>query len=433
MKINWFSPLSPAKSGIAEYTSRLIPALQKYAEIVLWTDQQHWSSYLEKYATVRHYDLANTPWVEINQADLNVYHIGNNSEFHFAIWQVSRQCPGLVVLHDVRLQHFFSSIYLHREQKSNLDAYLFQMKKYYGIQGEQAAVKFLSGNISTEYITEFYPLTFLALENAVGVVTHAKADFQTIKQEKRWFVGYAPLPYISEWQANPQSKNNKAPYRLIVFGYIGANRGLDFLFKALSSLPEKNQFFLDIYGQVWNKNYIKEQIKLLGLTNLVKLHDFVADAELDLALANANLAINLRHPTMGEASLSQLRIWSHALPSLVTKVGWYAEQSEDTVAFVRPNYEIEDIQQHLKSFLANPQFFTKIGENGQQLLQNKHNPEIYAQAIVSFGEKIQRFRCRVLAYKLVDKIGEELSNWMDYKILDMQIKKVAEAIYFISN
>ncbi|MEH1907520.1 MAG: glycosyltransferase [Nostoc sp.] len=433
MKINWFSPLSPTKSGIAEYTSQLIPTLQKYAEIVLWTDQQHWSSSLEKYAIVRHYDLANIPWVEINQADLNVYHIGNNPDFHFAIWQVSRQCPGLVVLHDVRLQHFFASIYLHREQKSNLDAYLFQMKKYYGIQGEQAVLKFLSGNISTEFMSEFYPLTFLALENAVGVVTHTKVDFQTIKQEKRWFVGYAPLPYISEWQANPQSKNNKAPYRLIVFGYIGANRGLDFLFNALSSLPEKNQFFLDIYGQVWNKNYIEEQIKLLGLTNLVKLHDFVADAELDLALANANLAINLRHPTMGEASLSQLRIWSHALPSLVTKVGWYAEQSEDTVAFVRPNYEIEDIQQHLKSFLANPQFFTKIGENGQQLLQNKHNPEIYAQAIVSFGEKIQRFRCSVLAYKLVDKIGEELSNWMDYKTLDMQITKVAEAIYFISN
>ncbi|MEH1843558.1 MAG: glycosyltransferase [Nostoc sp.] len=433
MKINWFSPLSPAKSGIAEYTSRLIPALQKHAEIVLWTDQQHWSSYLEKYAIVRHYDLANIPWIEINQADLNVYHIGNNSDFHFAIWQVSCQCPGLVVLHDVKLQHFFASIYLHREQKSNVDAYLFQMKKYYGIQGEQAVVKFLRGNISTEYMAELYPLTFLALENAVGVVTHTKADFQTIKQQKRWFVGYAPLPYISQWQTNSQSKNNKAPYRLVIFGYLGANRGLDFLFNALSSLYEKNQFFLDIYGQVWNKSYIEQQIKLLGLNKLVKLHGFVSDAELDLALANANLAINLRYPTMGEASLSQLRIWSHALPSLVTQIGWYAEQSEDTVAFVRPNYEIEDIQQHLKSFLANPQYYTKIGENGQQLLQKQHNPEIYAQAIMSFGQKIQRFRRSGVAYKLIDKIGEELSNWMDYKTLDMQIKKVAEAIYFISN
>ncbi|MEH2139779.1 glycosyltransferase [Nostoc sp.] len=433
MKINWFSPLPPAKSGIAEYTSRLIPTLQKYAEIVLWTDQQHWSSSLEKYAIVRHYDLANTPWVEINQADLNVYHIGNNSDFHFAIWQISCQCPGLVVLHDIRLQHFFTGIYLEHRQKSNIDAYLFQMKKYYGIQGEQATEKFLSGYISTEYMAEFYPLTFLALENAVGVVTHTKADFQTIKQEKRWFVGYAPLPYISEWQANSQSKNNKAPYHLVVFGYIGANRGLDFLLNALSSLPEKNQFFLDIYGQVWNKSYIEQQIKLLGLSKLVKLHDFVADAELDLALANANLAINLRYPTMGEASLSQLRIWSHALPSLVTRVGWYAEQSEETVAFVRQNHEIEDIQQHLKSFLANPEYFIKMGKNGQEILHKQHNPEIYAQAIMSFGQNIQRFRRSVVAYDLIEKIGEELSNWVDCKTLDMQIKKVAEAIYFISN
>ncbi|MEH2365197.1 glycosyltransferase [Nostoc sp.] len=433
MKINWFSPLSPAKSGIAEYTSQLIPTLQKYAEIVLWTDQQHWISSLEKYATVRHYDLDNTPWVEINQADLNVYNIGNNSDFHFAIWQISCQCPGLVILHDVRLQHFFASIYLHQGQKSNRDAYLFQMKKYYGFQGEQAAVKFSSGNISTEYMAELYPLTFLALENAVGVVTHTKADFQTIKQEKQWFVGYAPLPYMSEWQANSQSKKKKAPYRLIVFGYLGPNRGLDFLFNALSSFSEKNQFFLDIYGQIWNKNYIEQQIKLLGLSNIVKIHDFVADAELDLALENANLAINLRYPTMGEASLSQLRIWSHALPSLVTQVGWYAEQSEDTVAFVRPNYEIEDIQKHLKSFLVNPKYFTKMGKNGQKILRKQHNPEIYAQAIVSFGQKIQRFRCSVIADQLIDKIGEELSNWMDYKTLDIQIEKIAQAIHFISN
>ena len=41
---------------------------------------------------------------------------------------------------------------------------------------------------------------------------------------------------------------------------------------------------------------------------------------------NLELLINLRYPTMGEASLSQLRIWRHALPSMVTQVGWHEEQ-----------------------------------------------------------------------------------------------------------
>ena len=55
MRLNWFSPLPPAKSGIADYTFGILPELSSRAEVTLWTDRAGWDSRLEKYAEVRHY------------------------------------------------------------------------------------------------------------------------------------------------------------------------------------------------------------------------------------------------------------------------------------------------------------------------------------------------------------------------------------------
>ena len=431
MRINWFSPLPPAQTGIAEYTKCVLPYLSRYAEVFLWTDRQKWDSDLGKYADVRHYELTNIPWFDINQADLNIYHIGNNPEFHYPIWRISQQCSGLVVLHDFRLQHFFSGIY--RDQKRDRDTYVSHMKGYYGVEGEQIAQKFWDGALTAESIIESYPLTNLALENAIGVVTHTKEAFNTLEQENRWFVGYAPLPYINKCQVQTNNKVISTPYRIVIFGYIGSNRCLEAFLKALSTFNEKEMFRLDVYGQLWNQEYIHHKIQELGLTNLVKIHGFVKETKLDFALENAHLAVNLRYPSMGEASASQLKIWSNALPSLVTQIDWYAEQPENTVAFVRPEYEIEDIQQHLRNFIANPEYFMQLGKNGQKLLQEQHHPENYARAVIKFASKVKKYRRYPTAYNLVEKVGLDLSNWMNYEILDTQIQRTAEAINFITS
>lgn len=432
MKINWFSPLPPTQTGIAEYTAYVIPVLCNYAEVVLWTNSTNWSLEIEQYAKVCYYELTNIPWAKINQADLNVYHIGNHSGFHHAIWEINNQCPGLVVLHDFKLHHFFGGIYRVHPQGKNL--YINQMMRYYGLTGKQAAEKFWSGSLTIEFMAENYPLTYLAIENSLGVITHTQEAFNTLNQENRWSVAYAPLPYfgVQQRNKNQDAKAINLPYRLIVFGHIATNRRIEALLEALATLDEKNSFHLDIYGKLWDENYVHSKILKLGLDNLVTLHSFVEEAELDLALANAHLAINLRYPTVGEASLSQLRIWSHSLPSLVTQVGWYSELSEDTVAFVRPDNEIEDIQQQLRNFIAQPKRFFEMGKNGLYLLEKEHSPESYAQAIVHFAHHARKFRCQATAHKLVKLVGRELSSWRETEILDIEAKKISEAIHFIS-
>ena len=432
MKINWFSPLPPARTEIASYTMGLLPSLQAQAELILWTNQSTWDSEIEEYGKVCCYQLEQMPWAEINQGDINVYHIGNNADFHGDIWQISRQCPGIVVLHDFKLQDFFANLY--KEKWQDKQGYLKQMQRYYGSEGKEAAEAFWLGAISTNSIAQNYPLTPLALENGMGVITHNQEVYDSLSQEKRWLVGYIPLSYTSKFNCiDKNSFKTSPPYRLIVFGYINTNRRLDVLLEALSTFNSKNAFTLDIYGQIWNKNYLNEKIRTLDLKERVKIHGFVKESVLDKALANADLGINLRYPTMGEASASQLRIWSHALPSLVTKIGWYGNLPEDTVAFIRHDYEIEDIQQQLRNFLDRPAEFIEMGKKGKQLLEEQHTPEIYARAIIDFGKQAGQYRCKSVAYQLTKKVGQQMSNWFGDRVLEGEVKGAAEAIHFLTH
>jgi glycosyltransferase involved in cell wall biosynthesis len=78
MKLGFFSPLPPARTGIADYSAALLKEMRKGGEVV----------------------------VDDERADVALYHIGNN-HLHREIYARALARPGIVVLHDAVLQHFF--------------------------------------------------------------------------------------------------------------------------------------------------------------------------------------------------------------------------------------------------------------------------------------------------------------------------------------
>ena len=409
MKLNWFSPLPPARTGIAEYTMGLLPALEKRAEIVLWTDQTEWDPLLERYAAVRYYQPEHIPWADLNLSDMSIYHIGNNPLGHGAIWQVSRRHQGIVVLHDLRLQHLFAGLF--RDQWHDRAGYLAHMEKHYDWEGRLAGEAFWHGKLSTMYMSEHYPLTALAVEGALGVLVHTQEGLVSQSQENACPVAYLPLPYAPSQRAYTsrptigRDRSGGPPYQIITFGYLNVNRRLDSLLQALSTLPEGDLFRLDIYGAVWDSEYVRTQIQMLGLQGVVKLHGFVPAEELDAALAAAHLAVNLRNPTMGESSFSQLQIWAHALPTLVSQLAWYAKLPENAVSFVRPEHEVLDIQRHLNAFLADSDRFVEMGHQGRRFLEEHHRPKMYADALIDFVSEAHGIAHRLAAYELSVRVG----------------------------
>ncbi len=413
MKINWFSPLLPARTDIAHYTARILPALESSAQITLWTHQPEWDRELENHARVRRIDLRRPPWPELNQADVNFYNIGNNPLYHGAIWQVSLQQPGIVVLHDFHLHHFFDGLY--RAQWRDLKGYMNVMGFYYGEEGRRSAREsYMNQGRDIDRMAQLYPLTRLALRNAFGVVTHTREAYEDLRSETSLLAAYAPLPFAARdvRRERPAKRDEAQSFRLIVFGHIGRNRRLDALLDALSHHPARDRFRLDIYGEVEEMSRLRSRIRKLELKKLVHVHGFVPEAELERALAEADLAVNLRYPTVGEASGSQLRIWAHQLPALVTRIGWYGTLPPDVVAHVRPEHEVADISEHLSALVNDPARFAAMGERGLEMLEREHAPLDYVRTLLELAREAQTFRARAYGFKLARRAASLMSPWM---------------------
>lgn len=432
LKINWFSPLPPAHSGIAYYAGQILPVLARNHQVTAWTDQDQWAPELGRGFTVAHYDPAHPPWRTLNDADVSVYHLGNHGGIHGGIWQVSRQHPGIVVLHDLCLHDFFAMVFLRTLEQPY--TYLAAMERWYGEEGRQAGEAFRTGGLVAETMAQRFPLTREAIGGSLGVITHSSRALQDLNETPDCPVAALDFPYAASdesryrgWVAT-RTAAPAPPYRLVIFGYLSRNRRLGAVLEALAALRERGQFRLDICGQLWDESHIRAEIERLGLGSIVNLYGFLTDTEVEHELSNAHLAINLRFPSMGEASLSQMQFWDYGLPALVTKTGWYTALPEEATAFVRPEHEVEDIQGHLRAFLANPAAFRAMGEHGRQSLKN-NDPERYVDAMTRFATEALRSSSRIPALTLAARVGGDLTDWLHPGAGSYLLERASEEIF----
>src|SRR5688572_14805958 len=115
------------------------------------------------------------PWIDINAADVTIYHIANDAEFHGPIWQVARQHPGIVVLYDLELQSLFAGLL--RTQALSREEWL-EMREYHH-----------SDALSKECL-----LTGGAIENAIGLVLHRAEAHARLANCVTMPVAHLPLP-----------------------------------------------------------------------------------------------------------------------------------------------------------------------------------------------------------------------------------------------
>lgn len=78
MKVGFFSPLPPAPTGVADYSAALLEVLRPLGNVE----------------------------VDAAECDVALYHVGNNG-LHLEMYQRALVRPGVVVLHDALLQHFY--------------------------------------------------------------------------------------------------------------------------------------------------------------------------------------------------------------------------------------------------------------------------------------------------------------------------------------
>ena len=429
MKLNFFSPLPPTRSELARLTTNLLPLLAEKAEVVVWSSEPKWQPEVEGHATVRHYDANRPPWRAISEADITFYQMGNDPRYHHAIWRISRQHPGVVILHDLMLQHFFSGLLYHDLGLSRRQ-YLELVERHHGVRGRVLAESHLHGLLGTEELGLQCPLTGAATENALAVIVHSEAAYRVVSAEMP--TAYLPLcvcaPAPLEKAASRPAGSQPQPYRISLFGFLGPNRRLPVLLRALANFAQRDRFRLDIYGTIEGEEKIQQLICRLGLGDLVTMRGFVHHDELDEALRRTDLVVNLRNPSMGEASASQLHLWQYGLPALVSQAAWYETLPGNTVAFVRPDHEMEDIQAHLAAFVADPEKYRELGRNGQRHVTENHSMATYARSLLEVAGRAPEFRNRWLARDLARRATSAMTAWCDSSTIDGFLPRVAEEI-----
>src|SRR5271166_4499299 len=109
MKIAWLTPLSK-KSAIARASVAIVEELAKIADVHLL----HFENGEARETSVPVKRFASAAAVDertLDRYDVAIYNFGNYLPFHREIFLLSRRHPGICILHDLVMHHFFAAYY----------------------------------------------------------------------------------------------------------------------------------------------------------------------------------------------------------------------------------------------------------------------------------------------------------------------------------
>ena len=164
MKLAYFSPLSPLRSGISDYSEELLPHLAEAAEITLFVDGFHpVNRELNSRFEIRDYRRQRSSLRALEQFDAVVYHMGNDHRYHAGILDAMQKRSGVVVFHDFALQEFFLGL---SRSRNDLRLYLDEVEFCHGRAARDAAAETLARGAQPSMLAQ--PIDFVGRVGSSG-------------------------------------------------------------------------------------------------------------------------------------------------------------------------------------------------------------------------------------------------------------------------
>ncbi len=318
MKVAYYSPLPPSRSGIADYSALLLPAQRGRVEEVIVAQ----------------------PGKRRPNADVALYHIGNDPDAHGWILDALTEQPGVVVLHEFVLHHLVAGTTIGRGRPR---AYLDAMERELGVPGRLLALGVLDNLLPLLWETEpeRFPLAGSVLDLAHGVIVHSR-----YVEECARAAGYrGPLWRIPHpaWPAEhvvPAGDVHGDPL-IGCFGNLNMNKRIPQLLEAFTTFRIRRPGArLLLVGASAERFDLERRLERLGQSEAIERAEYVSEERMWSLMAACDVLVNLRSPTMGETSGSVIRGLGLGKAMLVSDVGWFAELPDD-VALKVPIDEVE--------------------------------------------------------------------------------------------
>jgi glycosyltransferase involved in cell wall biosynthesis/SAM-dependent methyltransferase len=369
MRVAFFSPLPPCRSGIADYSETLIGHLEPLVELVVFAD-------------------ADRPF-DPSEFDIALYHLGNNP-YHGFVYEAALRHPGVVVMHESNLHHLIADLTIRR---NDWDAYLRECEYEGGQDALDHALRVRALEVGPDY--EGVRMTSRVLESALGVIVHSR--FMVDEMYTSGFGG--PIARIPHGAWIPAADRNARRYRLGldeatpligIFGFLKPYKRIAESLRAFRRLlrvvPAAKMVLV---GEPHPEFPLQSLIQSLGLSAAVRVMGFAPIEDFTGYMAACDIVLNLRYPTVGESSGSLLRALGLGKAVLVSDVGAFQEFPDDVCLKVPVGAGEEDlIFEYLNLLASRPDVARALGERAARYVKEECNWDRVACMYASFLKSV---------------------------------------------
>jgi glycosyltransferase involved in cell wall biosynthesis len=402
MKIAWFTPLAKM-SSIGRFSAAVANSLARFTEVDLCIfdvgDVREVATQVRTFSSA-----ASIPLRTLSEYDVVVYNLGNYLRYHREIYELSRRWPGVCVLHDFVMHHFFAEYYL--EHRCDPDAYRAALERNYG----SAVPGHLSRIWQTDEVVS-YPLFEEVARGALGIITHS--EFFRVRVARCFAGPIARIPLSCT--AHPRSKEtsrkelgiDQSQILLVTIGHVNSNKQIDFVLQAIRRIAATEPALIYAVVGAASPEYLRalqSMVKEFNLTGVVRFLGEVPDALLSTYLSAADICINLRFPSTEGASGSAIEEMLHGKPIVVTDTGFFAELPNDCVLKVRPN-NASDLENALLHLVRDVAVRESLGIRAKTFAETEFHPDAYAKRAMDFFWEV---RSANPILNLADRVGVEL-------------------------
>ncbi len=359
MKVAYFSPMPPERSGIADYSALLVPVLGKRVDLHV----------------VRR-GRRRAP----RGVDVCLYHVGNNPDAHGWIVDALRRRPGVVVLHDFVLHHLVAGLTIGRRDGHG---YLDAMEREAGVVGRLLGHAVLDKRIPPlwEQRPEDFHLAGEVLSRATALIVHSR--YVRDRARAAGFEGPIRVVPHPAWPAPDVQPAAVAGDPLFgAFGNVNATKRVPQLLEAFARVRRAHPGArLLLVGATSPGFDLDRRLQRLGLDadGLIR-EGYVDEARLWSLMEACDVVVSLRAPTMGETSGTTIRALTLGKPLVVSAVGWFSELSRD-VALPVPvdEHEADTLTAALELLAERPDVRGAMGAAARRLAQREHEVERVAE------------------------------------------------------
>jgi glycosyltransferase involved in cell wall biosynthesis len=411
MKIAWFTPFS-SRSAIGRYSDVALSDLARHATVDLWHCE---GSDIRQSGvrTVRFSRASDIDLDRLGRYDLVVYNFGNHLPFHKEIFHISRRFPGVHVLHDFVMHHFFAAYYL--EDLKSPELYADVMDRLYGEDGRAVAENVLAGKRERVWETDEvvkYPLFEEAIRGAYGVITHSHFLAERVRRVHTGPVTTIPLCYNAMQPKRLMSRRqlgvSEEDTLLLTVGHVNPNKRIHAVIQAVGSMrPALRKLTYAVLGP-YDPTY-HSQLAALARTLpsgcSVRFLGYAPEDILHSYLIHADICVNLRFPAIEGASASVIEEMLNGKAVIVTNAGFYQELPDECVVKIDLADEGAKLADALARLVANPIERQRYGAQAREYAEKQFCPSNYRKQFLQFAWEV---RATKPILQLADRMASRL-------------------------